>query len=73
MPWPRFVLFNAIGAAVWVAVWSVAGYLAGDHWAAISAVVHRYEPYAIGVIAAGVLIFVVVRMKRQAGRGKRPA
>lgn len=64
MPWPRFVLFNAIGAALWVGVWSVAGYLAGDHWEAISAVVRRYEPYAVGALAAAVLIFVAVRVRR---------
>lgn len=54
MPWPRFVLFNAIGAALWVGVWSTLGYLAGDHWAAITVVVHRYEPYVVaGLVAAG--------------------
>jgi len=72
MPWPRFVLFNAIGAALWVAVWSAAGYVAGDHWAAISAVVRRYEPYAIGA-GALIALAVIIRLKRKAGRDKRPA
>jgi membrane protein DedA with SNARE-associated domain len=69
MPWRRFVLFNAIGAAAWVAVWSVAGYLAGDHWDAISAVVRRYEPYAIGAVVLIALAIVVrIRTRRKAGR-----
>ncbi|HEY0533136.1 MAG TPA: DedA family protein [Actinoplanes sp.] len=69
MPWRRFVLFNAIGAAAWVAVWSVAGYLAGDHWDAISAVVSRYEPYAIGAVVLIALAIVVrIRTRRKAGR-----
>jgi membrane protein DedA with SNARE-associated domain len=42
MPWPRFALFNAIGAAAWVTVWTTGGYFAGNHLAAITATVHRY-------------------------------
>jgi membrane protein DedA with SNARE-associated domain len=59
MPWHRFVLFNAIGGAAWVAVWVSAGYLAGDHMDAIITAVHRYQPYAIGgvvVVFAGYLV-----------------
>lgn len=65
MPWPRFVLFNAIGAAVWVGVWSAAGYLAGDHWESISRVVRRYEPYAIGLLVLVVAGIVVVHLRRR--------
>jgi membrane protein DedA with SNARE-associated domain len=64
MPWPRFVLFNAIGAALWVGVWSAAGYFAGDHWEAISAVVHRYEPYALGALVVAVVAVVWWRIRR---------
>jgi membrane protein DedA with SNARE-associated domain len=64
MPWPRFVLFNAIGAAAWVGVWSAAGYVAGDHWAAIGKVVHRYEPYAIAALVLIVVAVVVLRVRR---------
>jgi membrane protein DedA with SNARE-associated domain len=53
MRWPKFVLFNAIGAALWVGAWTTAGYLAGDHIKAIEATVHQYQWYAIG---AGVLV-----------------
>ena len=31
MQWRRFVVFNAIGAALWVAAWTSAGYLVGGH------------------------------------------
>jgi membrane protein DedA with SNARE-associated domain len=53
MPWPTFVTFNAIGAALWVGAWTTAGYFAGDHIKSIEATVHRYQWYAIG---AGVLV-----------------
>lgn len=32
MPWRRFMVFNFLGAAVWVTVVSGAGYLFGRHW-----------------------------------------
>ena len=49
MPWRRFVLFNMLGAATWVAVWCSLGYLAGDHVEAIA----RDVTYV--AVAAGVL------------------
>jgi membrane protein DedA with SNARE-associated domain len=64
MPWPRFVLFNAIGAALWVGVWTTLGYLAGDHWERISAVVHRYEPYVIAGLVVAALAFLWWRLRR---------
>jgi membrane protein DedA with SNARE-associated domain len=68
MPWPRFVLFNAIGAAAWVGVWSTAGYVAGDHWEAISKVVHRFEPYAIAALVLVVAAVVGLRLRRRRRR-----
>ncbi|HET7529815.1 MAG TPA: DedA family protein [Mycobacteriales bacterium] len=50
MPWRRFLLFNMLGAAVWVALWSSLGYLAGNH---VEAIVHSFTYIAAGV---GVLI-----------------
>ena len=73
MPWPRFVLFNAIGAAAWVALWTTAGYLAGNHLAAITATIHRYQASAIvvGVLAvAGYLL--LRRRRRRAARAAAP-
>jgi membrane protein DedA with SNARE-associated domain len=31
MRWARFLIFNAIGAALWVAVWTAIGYVSGSH------------------------------------------
>src|SRR5436190_2641667 len=31
MQWARFLVFNAIGAALWVAVWTSVGYFSGSH------------------------------------------
>jgi membrane protein DedA with SNARE-associated domain len=65
MPFPKFLLFNAIGAALWVGVWSSAGYFAGNHLDAIENVIHRYSNVAL--IAAVVLVaaYVWFHMRRR--------
>jgi membrane protein DedA with SNARE-associated domain len=65
MPWRRFVLFNAIGAAAWVAVWATGGYLAGNHLAAITATIHRYQAYAIGAAVLAVAVYLLQRHARR--------
>jgi membrane protein DedA with SNARE-associated domain len=65
MPFPRFLLCNAIGAAAWVGLWSAAGYFAGNHLDQISATVHRYQAYAIALAAVVVAAYVVRRVRRR--------
>ncbi len=69
MPWLRFVTFNAIGGALWVGVWTTAGYLAGDHIKSIEATVGRYQWYAIGLgvlVVAGWIAIHYWRRRRDA-------
>lgn len=56
MTWPRFLAFNALGAALWVVVWASIGYLAGNNIGVISAQIGRIELVALValVIAGGV-------------------
>jgi len=49
MPWRRFVLFNFLGAAVWVTVISCVGYFFGRHWQRLLQIVGR----------ANLVVFVV--------------
>jgi membrane protein DedA with SNARE-associated domain len=76
MRWPRFVAFNAVGAVLWVAVWTSVGYLAGSHITAIYDAVTRYSLYVLiglGLVVAAVIARAVVR-RRRARRGQsRPA
>jgi membrane protein DedA with SNARE-associated domain len=68
MPWPRFLLFNAVGAALWVGVWTSVGYLAGDHIQVIYAAVTRYSLYAliaVVVLAAAWAIRFLIRRHRR--------
>jgi len=69
MPWPRFLVFNTIGATLWVGVWSTVGYLAGNNIASIFATVTRYSLYlliALGVLVAAWITRAVLRRRRRA-------
>jgi membrane protein DedA with SNARE-associated domain len=74
MHWARFLLFNAIGAALWVAVWTSVGYFSGNHITTIYNEATRYSTFL--AIAAGVLIvafiarhFYRARLARARGAG----
>ena len=56
--WRRFLVFNALGAALWVGTWVSLGYLAGSHIGTIYSYITRYTLYA--VIAAGVVIVALI-------------
>lgn len=63
MPWKRFVLFNMLGAGLWVATWCGLGYLAGNH---VETVVHYFTYVAIGVAVVLVaLLLLHLRRRRQ--------
>src|SRR5579863_8401280 len=47
MSWRRFLIFNFLGAAVWVTVISGAGYLFGRHWHRLERVIKRLDIAAI--------------------------
>jgi len=68
MHWLRFLIFNAIGAALWVAVWTSAGYLSGSHIDTIYSTATRYDAYlAIGV-GALIILYVSRWLKRSRTR-----
>jgi membrane protein DedA with SNARE-associated domain len=64
MHWARFLLCNALGAALWVTVWTSLGYLAGNNVETVS----RYFTYfaiGAGVIAAGVVTYHLLQRRRR--------
>lgn len=74
MTWPRFLAFNAIGAALWVGVWTSVGYLAGDHIQVIYTTVSQYALYVLiglGVALASWAVWALIR-RRRARRGASP-
>lgn len=68
MTWRRFVVFNVIGAALWVGTWSAVGYLAGSHITAIYEQITRYSLYVAIVIAVVIVAFIVRAVVRRRHR-----
>lgn len=67
MHWLRFLAFNALGAGLWVGVWSCVGYFSGSHIDTIYNDAIRYDTYfaiAFGVLAALWIAYRVVRRRR---------
>jgi membrane protein DedA with SNARE-associated domain len=54
MPWRKFVLFNFLGAAVWVSAICGAGYLFGGHWGRLIHDLKRFDLVVaiVAVVAA---------------------
>ena len=59
MDWRRFLVFNALGGALWVSAWTLAGFYLGEHGSDIKAVAHDLER-AGAILGLGVLIGALV-------------
>ncbi len=54
MPWPRFLLFNALGGIVWATLYGMGGYLLGNN-------IHRFTgPVGTITLVLAVLIILVL-------------
>jgi membrane protein DedA with SNARE-associated domain len=60
-----FTMFNAIGAAAWVATWVSLGYLAGDHIDAIYSDVSRYSLYVLIALVVALAAYITRRVTRR--------
>ncbi|HEY4829274.1 MAG TPA: hypothetical protein VIH85_21070, partial [Solirubrobacteraceae bacterium] len=68
MHWAKFVPFNALGAALWVAVWVSIGYFSGSHIDSIYKAATRYEAYfgiAIGLLIIAFIARRIVKSRRE--------
>ncbi len=76
MRWLRFLVFNALGAVLWVGTWVSLGYLAGNHIGTIYGSITRYSYYvliAAVILLAGYIIRRVLRHRRHAADRDEPA
>jgi membrane protein DedA with SNARE-associated domain len=73
MHWTRFIPFNALGAALWVATWVAIGYFSGNHINSIYNTATQYQLY-FG-IAVGILLiaFIAHRVLRHRARRRAQA
>jgi membrane protein DedA with SNARE-associated domain len=73
MRWWRFVVFNALGAALWVGTWVSLGYLAGNHINTIYHYITDYSLYALIALAVLLLALITRHILRRRRRGARGA
>lgn len=52
MHWAKFLTFNAIGAALWVGVWTTIGYVSGSHLDAVYGTLSKVFLYIVAVVVA---------------------
>jgi len=67
MPWRLFVIFNFLGAAVWVSAIATAGYLFGGHWHALARGMERFNLVVL-IVALIALLFLWWRYRRRRSR-----
>jgi membrane protein DedA with SNARE-associated domain len=73
MPWRTFLLFNAIGAALWVGFWTTIAYFLGTHLVVIIEHAHRYKWWAIALVAVAVITYVTFHVRHIKRRRARSA
>jgi membrane protein DedA with SNARE-associated domain len=69
MPVGRFLLFTALGSAIWTTALAYAGFFLGDNWKLILHYSHQYEQVAVvavGLLAATLLMIHLVRRRMDA-------
>jgi membrane protein DedA with SNARE-associated domain len=70
MPLPKFMLYTAVGAAVWCAILTWIGYFLGQHEGVLrSEEIHRYVTWALMVLIPLSVITVIVYVARRRRRG----
>lgn len=68
MPWKRFVIFNFLGALLWVTVISLVGYKFGKHW---DQLIDALEQLNIIIVIAAALGVLILWRWRRAQVGKK--
>jgi membrane protein DedA with SNARE-associated domain len=62
MPMPQFLLFTAIGSAIWNAALIGAGWALGDNWEVVGKYVGYFQYVVIAVVGAAVIWFLWRRL-----------
>ncbi|MFI1719807.1 DedA family protein [Streptomyces sp. NPDC020489] len=71
MPLPVFLGLTTLGSALWNTAFVMAGYLLGDNWTQVTDIVSAYSKVVLAGAALAVVAFVVVRLVRRPGSGRR--
>jgi len=73
MPWRTFLIYNTVGAAIWVGWWTTVAYLLGTHLVEIIESAHRYKWWATVVVVAAIGTYVWLHMRHIRRRRARAA
>ncbi|MFI7602557.1 DedA family protein [Actinoplanes sp. NPDC049681] len=73
MPWRTFLIYNAIGAALWVGWWTTIAYLLGTHLVEIIDHAHRYKWWAIAAVVVAVGAYAYLHLRHIRKRRARDA
>jgi membrane protein DedA with SNARE-associated domain len=73
MPWRTFLIYNAIGAALWVGWWTTISYLLGTHLVEIIEQGHRYKWWAIAFVVLAVATYATLHVRHIRRRRARAA
>ena len=65
MHWLRFVVFNAIGAALWVGTWITIGYFAGNNITTVYHYITLYSYYVLAGLVVLIVGYIVWRRRRR--------
>jgi len=65
MHWLRFLVFNAIGAALWVGTWVTVGYFAGNNITTVYHYITLYSYYVLAGLVVLIVGYIVWRRRRR--------
>jgi membrane protein DedA with SNARE-associated domain len=65
MHWLRFLIFNAIGAALWVGTWITIGYFAGNNITTVYHYITLYSYYVLAGLVVLIVGYIVWRRRRR--------
>jgi membrane protein DedA with SNARE-associated domain len=65
MHWLRFLVFNAIGAALWAGTWVTIGYFAGSNITTVYHYITLYSYYVLAGLAVLIVGYIVWRRRRR--------
>jgi membrane protein DedA with SNARE-associated domain len=73
MPWRTFLIYNTIGAALWVGWWTTISYFLGTHLVVIIEHAHRFKWWAIALVAVAVTTYITLHVRHIRRRRAREA
>jgi membrane protein DedA with SNARE-associated domain len=73
MPWRKFLLYNALGAFLWVGWWTTIAYVLGTHLVEIIDHAHRYKWWAIAAVVVAIGLYAWFHIRHIRRRRAREA